>query len=269
MENKINAPYKFAVVIGVDGMGAYCKDADTVNIDRIFEKGAVSYNCQSVYRTISAQCWGSMLMGVSPDTHGLTNQIIIADPNASGYPTVFKLLSEQHPDSHSASFCCWNPINHGIIEDLPNVTREKVGDGAMGERVEAYIKEKGVPEFLFIQMNSIDAAGHALGYGTPEYLAKITEIDAYIGDVYNAYVNAGVIGDTLFMLTADHGGINTAHGGDSPEEMNVYFGAAGHTVNNTVLGPMCIQDIPAIICYALGIEGAEWDSHVPEDLFVK
>ena len=235
--------YKHVALIGVDGMGAYCKYADSKNIKKIFEGGAVTYECASVYRTISAQCWGSMLLGVAPDVHGLTNQRIIDEENNSGYFTVFKNINEAFPESHSASFCCWNPINHGIIEDIPGVTREKVGDGAIPARVEEYIKENGAPTFLFIQMNSIDASGHKNGYGTPDYLKDIETVDGYIGEIYDSYVRAGVIEDTLFMVTADHGGINTAHGGDTPEEMNVFFGAAGHSVNNVTLASIWLLPI--------------------------
>ena len=264
------ALYKHVVLIGVDGMGAYNKFANVKNMNKIFENGAITYECAAVYRTISAQCWGSMLLGVAPDVHGLTNQKIIDEENIDGYPTVFRLISEAKPNSHGASFCCWNPINHGIVEDLKDVTREKVGDAAVGARVKEYIAERGAPDFLFIQMNSIDASGHSNGYGTPKYLSDIETVDTYIGEVYSAYVDAGVIGDTLFMVTADHGGINTSHGGPTPEEMNVFFGAIGHNVNNVTLSHICIQDIPAIICYALGVPAsAGWDSTVPADLFKK
>ena len=74
--------------------------------------------------------------------------------------------------------------------------------------------------------------------------------------------------DTLFIVTADHGGINTRHGGDSPEEMNVFFGAAGRDINNVTLSDICIQDIPAIICYALGVKvNDSWESYIPKNLF--
>ena len=262
------APYKHVVLIGVDGMGAYCKNADVKNINRIFEHGAVTYECSSVYRTVSAQCWGSMLMGVAPETHGLTNQKLINEENIDGCPTVFRIIHEAFPDSHSASFCCWNPINHGIVEDLPSLTREKVGDDAAAARVEEYIRERGVPALLFIQMNRIDASGHKYGYGTPDYLRDVEEADSYVGDVYSVYERAGVLSETLFIVTADHGGIEKTHGGGSPEEMNVFFGAAGHNVRNVTIERMCIQDIPAIIAYALGAPSpSHWASSVPPDMF--
>ena len=138
----------------------------------------------------------------------------------------------------------------------------------MPMRVREYIAEKGAPTFLFIQMNSIDASGHQNGYGTPAFLRDVEGIDVYIGEIYDAYKAAGVIDETLFIVTADHGGINTAHGGDSPEEMNVFLGIAGHSVNKTTLKNVCIQDIPAIVCDALGVGGnSEWNSCIPENLF--
>ena len=260
--------YKHVVLLGVDGMGAFCKNANVVNINRIFENGAMTYECASVYPTSSGECWGSMLMGVAPSVHGLTNQKVIDEENNTGIPTVFSLIRESLSDTHSASFCCWNPINHGIVEDFPEVTREKVGDAAVAERVREYIKEKGVPTLLFIQLNSIDASGHKNGYGTEAFLRDVEVIDGYVGEVYDAYESAGVIEDTLFIVTADHGGINTRHGGDSPEEMNVFFGAAGRDINNVTLSDICIQDIPAIICYALGVKvNDSWESYIPKNLF--
>ena len=56
--------YSHVIVIGVDGAGAWFKDADTPNFDRIFAKGAVTYRALSSKPTISAECWGLMLIGV-------------------------------------------------------------------------------------------------------------------------------------------------------------------------------------------------------------
>ena len=54
------------IVVGIDGAGSFIKDADTPNFDRIFANGAVTYNALSSNPAISAECWGSILLGVGP-----------------------------------------------------------------------------------------------------------------------------------------------------------------------------------------------------------
>ena len=68
--------YKHVVIVGVDGAGRFFADADTPNIDRIFKNGACTFDMLTAEPTISAQCWGSMLLGVPPEVHKLTNGIV-------------------------------------------------------------------------------------------------------------------------------------------------------------------------------------------------
>lgn len=273
-----SAPYRYVAIVGIDGMGAFCRDSKSPNIRRIFKSGATSYDCRSVYPTASAECWGTMLTGIMPEIHKFTNDSLKTNPNSGEVKTIFRLLMEQKPNTHAASFCCWSLLNPGIVEDLCGVTREKVEDYNIGKRVSAYIEENGVPELLFIQMNSPDAFGHKFGYGTKEHLAVVDNCDGYAGEVYEAYKQADVLDDTLFIVTSDHGGTyylaedgtpSGTHGGDSEHEMKVFFGAVGRGVKNTVLKDARIQDVAAIACYALGINGneGEWESKIPTDLF--
>ena len=69
-------PYKHVIVIGVDGAGAFFKDANTPFIDNIFKGYASSYSVLTSNPTISAQCWGSLLHGVTPVFHKLTNSVV-------------------------------------------------------------------------------------------------------------------------------------------------------------------------------------------------
>ena len=47
--------YKHVVIVGVDGAGTFFQNADTPNLDRIFENGAVSYTALTSNPSISAQ----------------------------------------------------------------------------------------------------------------------------------------------------------------------------------------------------------------------
>ena len=109
--------YKRVALIGVDGAGNFFRQSETPAIDRIFRDGSVAYDVYTSTPSISAECWGSMLHGVTPDLHRLTNSIVSSTPydTESIFPSVFRISRENDPDCEIASFCNWNPINYGII----------------------------------------------------------------------------------------------------------------------------------------------------------
>lgn len=274
MQNK----YSHIVVIGVDGAGGWFKDAETPNFDKIFENGAITYNALSSKPTISAECWGSMLIGVGPEVHKLTNRRVSILPYNpwSKFPTVFRRIRKAYPTAELGSYCDWNPINKGIVEKFLSVNKKTAKDKELTPYVCDYIREKK-PNFLFIHFDSVDGAGHGNGYGTPEHIRAISEVDKLIGDVYSAVVNANILEDTLFMVIADHGGTNDgtgkgSHGGWTDEEKYVTFAAIGKGINKTELEEMNIRDLAAIILYAMGIEIPKfdekgWTSQIPKGLF--
>lgn len=254
--------YAHVVVVGIDGAGAYVEHADTPNFDRIFAEGAVTYRALASRPTISAECWGSMLLGVDPLVHGLTNEIVCNEPypTDSRFPSLFRRIRAAMPHAELGSFCDWNPITSGIVESNLTVTRDTGCDTELTPRICNYIREKK-PTFLFIQMDSVDGAGHAHGYGTPAHMQRIHEVDQYVGQVHEAVKDAGMLDDTLFLVIADHGGIGTGHGGWTDEEKYVTFAAVGKTVRPGPIPAMNIRDLAAIVLHALGVAAPEFDEN--------
>ena len=262
--------YKHVVVIGVDGAGAFFKEADTPNIDRIFADGAVTYKCLASNPTISAQCWGSLLHGVTPAVHGITNSIAenTAYPADSKFPSFFRVIRENDANAVLASFCNWSAINFGIVEnDIGVYKMSGLADAVITTRVCSYVKSNS-PKALFIQFDDADHAGHSSGYGTATHIESIETIDGYIGRIYAAYEEAGILDDTLFIVTADHGGSGKSHGGLTDAEKYVMFAATGKTVEKGEIQDIELRDTAAIVLYALGYTAPEtWTSRVPSGLF--
>lgn len=270
--------YSHVIVIGVDGAGSWFKDAHTPNFDKIFENGSVTYNALSSKPTISAECWGSMLIGVGPEIHGLTNGIVSNVPYdvKSPFPSVFRRIREVYPDAVLGSYCDWNPITHGIVENNIGVSHDTAHDTDLTPIVCDYICENK-PDFLFIHFDSVDGAGHSTGYGLPAFIKRINEVDKLIGDVYSAIEKAEMLEETLFIVIADHGGTNDennhgSHGGWTDEEKYVTFAATGKGISKTEIEEMNIRDLAAIVLYAMGIEPPEfnekgWTSQIPKGIF--
>ncbi|MBQ6495937.1 MAG: alkaline phosphatase family protein [Firmicutes bacterium] len=260
------------VILGIDGAGRFFQDLDMPNLKRAKDKGAFTFNCLTSDPTLSAQCWGSMLHGVEPDYHMLTNESVASTtyPLDSPYPSVFRVIRENMPDAELASFCNWNPINTGIIEEGIDVRKETAGDAELTEMVCGYL-EQNDPTLLFVQFDSVDAAGHQYGYASWDFMLTLAMMDENIGKIYNALDQRGLLDSTLFIVTADHGGtLEGTHGGWTDEEKYVMFMASGPGVVVGEFEFMEIRDVPAIVLYALGLsdkQPAGWTSYIPAGLF--
>ena len=279
-DEAVEAPYvyKHVVIVGVDGAGTFFREASTPNLDAIFADGAVTYEAITSTPSISAQSWGSLFHGVTPEFHQLNNTITggQAYPADSPYPSFFRVVREQMPEASLASFCNWNNINIGIIEDGLDVHKEKGNSDlnvirAASDYVSTEVASgNGAPTLLFIHLDEADGAGHSAGYGTPIHLKKIKQQDLWIRNLYDTYAELGLLEDTLFIVTTDHGGLGTSHGGDSEAEMKIMFAATGKTVEKGTIGEMGIRDIAAIVLHALGLSAHQpetWTARVPSGLF--
>jgi predicted AlkP superfamily pyrophosphatase or phosphodiesterase len=270
MERKI---YKHVIVLGIDGAGAFIKKATTPNFDRIFSNGAVTFNALASNPTISAECWGSMLFGVTPDIHGLTNEIVKVKnyPLDSKFPSLFKRINSVMPNAKLGSYCNWNPITTGMVENNLNVSTATASDDELAPIICDYIQNQK-PNFLFVQFDSVDGAGHKHGYGSPEYYQQISNVDKLVGTVYDTVNQTGILSDTLFIVVSDHGGLDHSHGGWSDEEKLVTLAVIGESVINASIPIANVKDISAIVLYALGVAQPEfcengWTSQVPNGIF--
>ena len=270
--------FSHVIVVGIDGAGAFIKNAHTPKFDRIFENGAVTYSALSSRPSISAECWGSMLLGVGPEVHKLTNGIVDSTPYPvdSPFPSLFRRIREVYPEASLGSYCDWNPITYGIVENNIGVSHDTADDTELTPIICDYIRNEK-PTFLFVQFDSVDGAGHRSGYGCREHMERIGQVDELINDVYLATDEAGILDDTLFIVIADHGGTNDEdgrghHGGWTDEEKYVTFAMTGEGVKRTEIQEMNIRDLSAIVLYALGIampdfdEGG-WTAQIPEGIF--
>ncbi len=264
--------YKRVAILGVDGAGNFFARTETPHMDRIFQNGAVTYDALTSIPTISAECWGSMLLGIPPEQHGLTNEVVSTQPYAcAAYPTVFRVAREAFPQAELASFCNWNPINSGIIEENIAVHKESAAqDALLCENICSYL-ETHDPTLLFVQFDEVDGAGHKFGYGARLYLDKITQTDALLGRIYDTYARRGYLEQTLFIISADHGG-NTqhGHGGDTDAEKLIFIGFAGKTVQKCELKGVQVRDIAAVTAAALGLTPPPaWTANIPNGIFIE
>ena len=263
--------YKHVILVGIDGAGNFYRHTAAPTIRRVMAAGAGTDLCLTAVPTDSAQCWGSMLMGVTCKIHGLHNDKLSAAPSTLAteeHPTIYRMIRRAMPHARMGCFSNWRPIITGLLDDEQTVTAT-CDDGPLCDQICEYVKAEK-PTFLFIQFDSVDGAGHAHGYGSENHLNQINICDGYADRIYNACAEAGILEDTLFMITADHGGFGRGHGSDTDEEKWVFVAMEGKTVRKGPISFMQVKDFTAIVAHALGIPAdPNWMSHIPEGLFTE
>lgn len=273
MTNNTERRYGHVVIVGLDGMGNFCKDTPTPRMDEIFADGSKTLHGLSMFPTISAQNWGAMLLGAAPEVHGLTNGgVSQREYTNTDLPSIFATVRRAYPESVLCSVSNWGAVNQGIIEHTVGVEMEAPENGEKTtQKAVEWIRTKQ-PDLLFIHIDDPDEAGHHYGYGKPGHLETITRVDAMVGRIYDAYRDAGLLGDTLFTVITDHGGFKRGHGGYTEGEKYIFFGLAGKTVNRTEEFFAMTKDVNAVVRYAFGLPVPQPDpegysSQVPEGVF--
>lgn len=252
------------VVVGVDGMSpAGIAAAKTPNLDALMARGAFTMKARAVMPTSSSSNWASMIMGAGPEQHGITSndwepgQFEIA-PTATGpggiFPTIFAVLREGRPESHLAVFYDWSGFGRLFEHEVVDWSADTKGPEVTTQRAVEYIVAHR-PTLTFIHLDHVDHAGHGHGWGSPEYIDSVEEADVFIGQVVQGVEQAGIAHTALVIVTSDHGGKGTGHGGSTMEEIEIPWIVAGPGVaeGRVITDPVDVYQTAATIAYVLNV----------------
>ncbi|MGB4204851.1 MAG: alkaline phosphatase [Bacteroidales bacterium] len=229
------------VFIGLDGWGSYSVDkADMPVVKQLMKEGCYTLKKRSVLPSSSAVNWASMFMGAGPELHGYTEwgsktpELPSRVLNKNGiFPNIFQLLRDAEPNAEIGVMYEWDGIKY--LADTLALSHYELAENyennpeLLCEMAESYILKKKPVLSAYIFDNP-DYVGHAVGHDTPEYYAKLTELDTYVGRIIQAMKDAGIYENSIVIITSDHGGINRGHGGKTMSEMETPFIICGKNI---------------------------------------
>lgn len=265
---KNDAP-RHIVLIGLDGWGGYSMPkADMPNVKRQMERGAWTMKKRSVLPSSSAINWAAMFMGLPTEGHGYLNwgskkpelEPVVWSNSADSIPyTIFRILRNQKPGAEIGAFYEWDGIGY-LVDTLALSTHRNIpladnNSDKITEAAASYILS-AKPMLTAVIYDNPDHVGHTSGHDTPDYYAILAYLDRQIGRIVEATKSAGIYDDTVFIITADHGGVKKGHGKATLPEMETPMIMAGPGVKK--LGEMKSSlmqyDVAATIAALLGIE---------------
>lgn len=261
-----HSPVKHVFLIGLDGMSSVGYEmAQMPFVKSLAAEGSYTVKKRSVLPSSSAVNWASMFMGVPTEVHGYTTwgsrtpEIPERFEFKNGiFPTMFQLARDKYPEAEIGCIYDWVGIKY-LIDTLslshfaqtPSFEVEN-----MTRMAAEYIKESKPMLAAFIFDNP-DHVGHSSGWASPEYIEVLESEDACVKQIVEAIAEAGILDESVIIVTADHGGINTGHGKITLDEMETPFIIKGPGIRKGVCFDdysMMQYDVASTVLKLLGVE---------------
>lgn len=247
------------VILSIDGLRPDAIAlAPMPNLMALMQSGAYSLSAQTVYPSVTLIAHSSMLSGLCPAKHGVywndylpnlgyaqgTDLFDIA--HAAGLRTDMvvskkKLIQVTEPSSLD-SFV--------FVNDRDTVVMDRL--------LEDFPQDFGV---LFIHFAMADGMGHSYGWLSPQQFSVLFRADEALGRFLEELEARNLRNETLLIISADHGGHDSTHGSNSPEDMTIPWIATGPGIQPKQLTSFIqTTDTAATAAFALGLPlPPEWD----------
>lgn len=226
---------KHVIFLGFDAMSAVgIQRAETPTFNYMIENGAVSLDTRCCRETSSSQNWMSMVSGAPLEMTGVTsnewelNNFSIS-PSATNrlgiFPTMFDCIRQQKPGARMEAYIEWSGetrmYDMTVFDKVLCSDSEKTynADELLDAAFASYLENE--PELLFVSIDLTDHVGHSFGHESKEYFDCVNHMDRRVGEFLKELQARKMLDDAVIIITADHGGINFGHGGDSMEELRV------------------------------------------------
>lgn len=207
---------RHVVIISIDGLRPdRLLLADAPVLHGLIKTGSYSMWARTTAVAVTLPSHTSMLTGVTPRKHKIewNHDLPLKEPVYPFVPTIFEMATKAGLSAVLiAGKSKLDPLNkpgtlaHAFLPPGEN------GDNPLviAETLKAIAQR--MPDLLFIHLPDVDSVGHKHGWGSPEQDAAIGASDRQIGEVVAALDRMGVRENTVFIISADHGGAGLSHG---------------------------------------------------------
>ncbi len=231
---------KKVLFIGSDGTtGSELRDIPTPNIDLLTEDAIYSYDAINNGITISGPGWSNLFTGVLDKKHKVVGNSFEKN-NLANHPDFLQIIKKHIPHYETAAFYTWLPIGIILNETDTRVARRYAhgGDAFVHQIAQDYLRNEPA-DATVVYYGDVDIAGHNFGFykEVPEYYREVVQFDRYVGDLVDAINDRPTRSkeDWLIVLSTDHGGHKTGHGGETLGERNIFLIVAGDPVRHSEL----------------------------------
>ena len=250
-------------IVSLDGgKPAVIQQSKMPVLEQLVAEGAHTWVATTTFPSITLPSHTSMLTGVGPAKHKILWNDWVPGAGVVSVPTVFS--EAKKAGLTTAMFVAKEKFRHLVQPGTVDKLEFNLGTSAeAAPAAAAYIVEKH-PHVCFIHFNDADAAGHKFGWGSSEQTKAFADIDTALAVILKAIRETGLAGASVVIITADHGGHDTSHGTNSPDDMQIPWIVWGKGVKKhfTITAPVTTCDTAATALWLLDVpRPADLDGH--------
>jgi arylsulfatase A-like enzyme len=239
------------------------KRIDMPTFHQMVAEGACSWNAYTVVPSLTLPSHTSMLTGLGVQQHQILWNDYEPNKGLVKFPTIFSIAKEH--GMTTAMYVGKEKFKHLL---LPGSVDEFVWpqpDDSAKAVAAAFVASVGKlkPNVCFIHFGDPDVAGHAHGAESPEKIKALKDCDDALKSIKDAIAAAGILDDSVIILTADHGSHDIkklgktygTHGDATSDDVRIPWVAWGKSVKKdySITAPVVQYDTAATALWVLGI----------------
>jgi hypothetical protein len=244
---------RHVIVISEDGLrpDALIKANGSVH-GSVMREGSYSLKARTIRHASTLPSHAAMLSGFDEPAHKLSWNSWKPERGYIQVPTIFD--AAHLAGLGSAAFVGKQKLEHiahpGSVDvfSRPGFFCKKVVEEAARYFIEKH------PQVEFVHFSDPDERGHAVGWMSEPQIEAIRHTDRCLSTMIDAVRTSGLADETLFILSADHGGHGRNHSGRISEDRLIPWLAWGAGVRHghTITAAISTMDTAATVLWALG-----------------
>ena len=249
-----NGKVRHVFIVSFDGgKPSVMQQSAMPTLFRLIREGAHSWEAQTIMPSITLPSHTSMLTGVEPGKHGVLWNDWIPAKGMVNVPTVFALAEKRN--LKTAMFVGKSKFLHLFVPG----TIDEFSYPAYSAKTVARLATEHIraeqPNLTFVHFADSDGAGHEFGWGSNEQKRSFADEDRALKTLLDAANRAGILRESVFLLSADHGGHDKTHGLDIPDDRLIPWIAwgAGVARGKSLAAPISTCDTAATALSLLGV----------------
>jgi hypothetical protein len=250
-------PIERVLIVTFDGLRPDAIEAaGMVNLTQLMQSGAYTLNAQTIYPSLTLPAHASLVTGTCPSKHIVRWNEYVPDNGYALGTDLFDLakaagLRTTLVVSKQKLRQITEPASTDFFEFIDSTN--KILDSSSVLRLALNQINEGFG-LMLVHFADGDLAGHDSGWMSRTQLSVYYREDRGLGSMIQTLKDKGMYDSTLIIVTSDHGGHESTHGTELPEDMTIPWVVSGPgVVPGELQSPISIMDTAATAAFALGL----------------